>query len=43
MLAESLSTISGGRHVTVFRKALQDYRFALNNLKFFDYIREQIF
>jgi hypothetical protein len=43
MLAESLSTISGGRHVTVFRKALQDYRFALNNLKFFDYIKEQIF
>ncbi len=43
MLAESLSTISGGRHITVFRKALQDYRFALNNLKFFDYIKEQIF
>ncbi len=43
LLAESLSTISGGRHVTVFRKALQDYRFALNNLKFFDYIKEQIF
>lgn len=43
MLAESLSTISGGRHITVFRKALQDYRFALNNLKFFEFIKEQIF
>lgn len=43
MLAESLSTISGGRHITVFRKALQDYRFALNNLKFFENIKEQIF
>jgi len=43
MLAESLSTISGGRHITVFRKALQDYRFALNNLKFFEYVKEQIF
>jgi hypothetical protein len=43
LLADSLSTISGGRHITVFRKALQDYRFALNNLKFFDHIKEQIF
>lgn len=43
MLSESLSTISGGRHITVFRKALQDYRFALNNLKFFENIKEQIF
>lgn len=42
-LSESLSTISGGRHITIFRKALQDYRFALNNLKFFEYIKEQIF
>lgn len=43
LLADSLSTISGGRHIAVFRKALQDYRFALNNLKFFDHLKEQIF
>ncbi|MBN2378782.1 hypothetical protein JXM67_03150 [candidate division WOR-3 bacterium] len=43
MLADSLSTISGGRHIAVLKKALQDYRFALNNLKFFEYVKEQIF
>jgi|GEM_PF-1716111 len=43
MLADSLSTISGGRHIAVLKKALQDYRFALNNLKFFEFVKEQIF
>lgn len=42
-LVESLIPFCGGKHLDILRGALRDYRFALDRLKFFDFLKYSLF